>query len=224
MAKYKKQSFEKRLEFGLWAEGVLVTWIEKYFSNPTRQVSYWYNSEYEFKTKAGLTGTNLIKKLGEYDLKFGVYDKGGITANKTIRFEVKTDKFAEDTGNIIIKHRANGYLSGPFSTQAEYFIFFQPLFNENNVYIIKSKRFVELLNQEKWRDYSKIMPQSPNIQCFVIPKQLIDEEFISYGGRIETYKVEVPPQFNTNKINTGNKVVYYGDNNPKDLPNPLDMF
>jgi hypothetical protein len=216
-----KQSFVDRLDFGLWAEQSLVPWIEKYFSNETRSISYWYNSEYEFKTKAGLTGNTLIKKLGEYDLKFGVYKKGDISADKTIRFEIKTDKYSEDTGNIIIKHRANGWLSGPFSTQAEYFIFFQPLFNKNNVYIIKSVKFVELLNQEKFRDYSQKMPSSPNIECFVIPKQLIDDDFISYGGRIETHIVDVPHKYNTTKINTGERVVYYGNNNPKTLENPL---
>lgn len=217
----QKQPFEDRLDFGLWAEQALVPWIEKYFSKGDRTVSYWYNSEYEFKTKGNLKGNTLIKKLGEYDLKFGVYKKGDITADKSIRFEIKTDKFSEDRGNIIIKHRANGWLSGPFSTQAEYFIFFQPLFNKNNVYIIKSKRFVELLNQEKFKDYSQKMPMSPHIECFVIPKQQIDDDFILYGGRIETHIVEVPAKYNTNKINTGNRVVYYGENNPNNLENPL---
>jgi len=220
------QPFEARLEFGLWAEQTLIPWIEGYFSDSTRTVSYFYNSEYEFKTKAGLKGNELIKKLGEYDLKFGIFDKGAITARNTIRFEVKTDKY-EDTGNVIIKHRANGYLSGPFSTEAEYFIFFQPRFKKDNVYIIKSKKLVEMLNAPIWHSYSTKMTQASHIECFIIPKQLFDDEFIKIGGRIETHNsFAIPDKFNVDKFINKTTVTYFGDNDNdfRKLGNPFDLF
>lgn len=95
-----------------------------------------YNSgQYEFSKdiSTGVQGENFIRELLEgrgfnfidscqnnaYDLRMSYRDK-------EYTYEIKTDVYPRDTGNIVIEFESRGKGSGVMVTKADYFVTFFP--------------------------------------------------------------------------------------------------
>ena len=195
------------LNFGKWGEEMIIRWVQEYFSKGNREVSYWYNSDYEFRN---LKGFERIKRLKEYDLKFGVYNSGDITPVGNIKFEVKTDKYS-NTGNLCFEIKDNKKDSGVMSSLADYFVYFMPRFDNENLYVIKTSKMKELLSSDKFKVYYNYGGDVSNTLNIVIPKSDFIDDFKAAGGRVETYKVNIPEDFKLEKFEESKKVVYVSD-------------
>ena len=212
----KKKQFEKDEEFGKYFEFELIPFIENYFNEklPLSKIGYWYDSAYEAKKK------NDRKILKNYDLKFGVYDKGTIFAKKEITFEIKTDKFM-DTGNLAFEKKYKNQFSGAFGSKADYFIYFFPRRVKENLYLIKRDRLVELFNDSKWNDYLRYGGDDGKALMYIIPANIFEVEFLKSGGKLETYEVEIPEKFGLEKF-TDNSITYVSNGDWTQYPDVFD--
>lgn len=200
--------FNGDLGWGKWGETTMWPWLEKFFSRGDNKLSYWYDSDYEARN---LKGSEKKKMLKSYDLKFGLYYGNKIFCEKEIKFEVKTDKY-DNTGNLAFEYKDKGIESGVFGTSAEWFVYFMPRFEKDNIYIIKTEKLKELLSQEKWKQYFNYGGDLNKTLNFIIPKIDFDDDFKTSGGRIETIEgVTIPQEYNVTKFNNSKKAVYYGD-------------
>lgn len=210
----RTKQFNSDLEWGNFGEQTLIPFIEKYFNRGDKFISYWYNSSDITKNK---------KVLKEWDLRFGTYDKNyfnGKDFTGKIEFEIKTDKYPINTGNLIFEKSCGRKQSGVFATKANYFLYFLPLFKQNNIYLIKSEALRVLLKKYDWcitsgGDYGS------NTMMYKIPREDFDKEFIEAGGRIETFNdYTIPEWFNVKEFKE-NKYIYKSDEFKK-YENPLD--
>ena len=184
----RKKEFEKDNEFGNWGEGVMINFIEEKFKNGTSFSSYWYSSGDITKDK---------RKLKKWDLRFGLYTyQDRINFYDKFEVEVKTDGYVRNTGNLIFEKSCNRKKSGVFATEAKYFIYFLPLFKEDNIYLIKSKDLIKLLN-----NYNHLLVEGGDFGSktfmYKIPRVEFNSEFIKAGGKIITWnKYNIPDKFN----------------------------
>jgi len=216
--KSNNQKFTKDEEFGKYFEFELIPFIEGYFNDRLhlQNIGYWYDSGYESKKK------NDRKILKDYDLKFGVYDKGTVFAKKEITFEIKTDKFM-NTGNLAFEKKYKNGLSGAFGSKADYFIYFFPRRVKENLYLIKRERLVEILDDTKWNEYLRYGGDDGKALMYIIPANIFEVEFLKSGGKLETYEVEIPEKFGLDKFEEKPKTMYYGEMNlPKGDPFDFD--
>lgn len=209
----RNKEFKKDLKWGKFGEGVIINFIEEHFKNKESFVSYWYSSDDIYKSKS---------KLKLWDLRFGCYKyKDRINFYDKFEVEIKTDGYEKNTGNLIFEKSSNKKKSGVFDTQAKYFIYFLPLFKENNIYVIKSERLKELLktfNEHivEGGDYGS------KTFMYKIPTQEFQDEFKKYSGRIYSWnKYDIPETFK--KVQFNNKITtYYGDE-LKQYKDPFDF-
>jgi hypothetical protein len=208
--KNRSGQFTADLDYGKAGENELWPWIERYFSTSTRLVSYWYDSDYEARN---LKGTSYKSKLKEYDLKFGVYKESKIFCERELTFEIKTDKYERNTGNLVFEYKDKGYESGPFGSSADYFIYWLPKFTADNLYIIKTDKLIELLKREEYKNYLTYGGDVDKTQMFVIPKTDFNNDFIKAGGKIETLNSErLLNDFGISQFKVDNKKTnYYSD-------------
>lgn len=205
----RTDQFNGDLNWGKWGESTMWPWIENFFTRGDKKLSYWYDSDYEVSS-LNLKGLEKKKMLKSYDLKFGLYYGNKIFCEKEIKFEIKTDKYA-NTGNLAFEYKDNGVESGVFTTTAEYFIYFMPRFETDNIYIIKSEKLKNLLSEEKWNIYFHYGGDIGKTLNFIIPKNEFDSHFIASGGKIETITdVSIPSEFGLSRFNENGKVVYHG--------------
>jgi len=184
----RSKEFEKDLQYGNWGEGVMIRFIESFFQTRDNHLSYWYSIDDVQKDK---------RKLKEWDLRFGIYNKTDrINYTDKVDFEVKTDMYEINTGNLIFEKSSGGKKSGVFATKAKYFIYFLPLFNEHNIYVIKSEKLIELLNNFNTHIVSGGDFLS-NTMMYKISRVEFDEKFKEAGGKIITYNdYTIPERFN----------------------------
>lgn len=184
--------FQSDLKWGKYAEATMKEWVSDFFLENKKPISYLYDSDEEF---AHLEEEERKERLKDYDLKFRLDGN-----NKELTFEVKSDRYP-DTGNLAFEYKHNGKESGIFRTKADYFIYFMPRFLTENIYIIKSEKMVELLSQTKWKNYFNYGGDLGTTVNYIVPKDEFNEEFISFGGRIETMKnVAIPAHFNLTRF------------------------
>jgi len=216
MKTHNNDKFTKDEEFGKYFEFELIPFIENFFNEklPLSKITYWYDSGYDAKKN------NNKSILKDYDLKFGVYDKGTIFAKKEITFEIKTDKFI-NTGNLAFEKKYKNKLSGAFGSKADYFIYFFPRRIKQNLYIIKRDRLVELLNDTKWNEYLRYGGDNNSALMYIIPSSEFEVDFIECGGKLETYEVEIPAEFGLDKFIDNN--ISYVSNNITNYPDAFDF-
>ncbi len=204
------KQFTSDLDYGKAGENELWPWIELYFSTPTRLISYWYDSDYEARN---LKGTAFKSKVKEYDLKFGVYKESKIFCEREITFEIKTDKYEKDTGNLVFEYKDKGIDSGPFGSSSDYFIYWLPKFTKDNLYLIKTEKLSELLKKDIFSKNIKTGGQFTKTEMFVIPKTDFNNEFIQAGGKIETFNSDrLLNNFGLSQFKVdNNKTNYYSD-------------
>jgi hypothetical protein len=218
--KTHNQKFTKDEEFGKWGEYTLIPFIEKYFNEKlmTQNLTYWWNSEYEANKKKSFSERKSILK--SFDLKFGLYENGNVMPKKSVTFEIKTDKFI-NTGNIVIEKKYKKKLSGAFGSSADYFVYFFPRRLKDQVYIIRRERLVEMFNDTKWNEYLRYGGDGDSALMYVIPASIFDEDFIKFGGKLETYEVEIPVEFGLEKF-IDNSITYVSDGDWKKYPDVFD--
>lgn len=209
----RSKEFSKDMEWGNFGEGVMINYITETFKTKDKFVSYWYSS-------GDMTSNKSIMK--SYDLRFGTYlNTDRVNFINKFDVEIKCDGYGIDTGNLIFEKSCNKKKSGVFATKAKYFIYFLPLFKTDNIYLIKSEKLVELLNNfneyiVSGGDYGS------STFMYKISREDFNDKFIEAGGRIETYeKYIIPEKFEKKQFEKKSNYVYYGDTMKK-YENPLD--
>lgn len=199
----RKKEFEKDDRWGHWGEGRMIDWITNHFKTSTKFVSYWYSSGDITKSK---------KEMKEFDLRFGVYNNTDrINWIDKIEFEIKTDGYDINTGNLIFENSCGRKKSGVFATKAKYFLYFLPLFNKDNIYLIQSEKLVKLL-----KSYNEYIVSGGDYgsqtHMYKIDKNLFDEEFKKVGGKIITYNdYTIPIEFEKKQFNEKKSTTYFSD-------------
>tara|TARA_R110000824_G_scaffold118491_4_gene270786 strand:+ start:2387 stop:2860 length:474 start_codon:yes stop_codon:yes gene_type:complete len=143
-----KEKFEKDLSHGNWGEKVIMMYL-------------WCQGM-EFK------GFNDDYK---YDIK--MYSN---KHKKEVLWEVKTDIYPEDTGNMAIEIRYKGNPSGISHTKAEWFAYYYRDIPFRNVWMIKVE---DLKNIIKENSFTIIMGgDDKNSQLVLIPREKYKEKFL----------------------------------------------
>lgn len=215
----RSNEFKKDLDYGKWGEGVVIPFITELFKREKTFISYWYS----------IDDMPNIKKsqLKEWDLRFGVYNyTDRINFTDKVEFEIKTDMYDINTGNLIFEKSSNNKKSGVFATKAKYFLYFLPLFKEDNIYIIKSENLRNLLIPH----YNNYLVQGGDIGSntfmYKINRNDFNEQFIKSGGKILTYNnYSIPSRFEGKKqfeLDDKKKYTYYS--NDKKLKEYDDPF
>lgn len=212
----RKKQFNSDLKWGKWGEMTIIPFIESTFVKGSKFVSYWFSSD-DITTKK-----NILK---EWDLRFGVYDKdhmNGIDFIDKIEFEIKTDKYGIDTGNLIFEKSCNRKPSGVFATKAKWFIYFLPLFKQDNIYLIKSENLRNLLKNYN-NDLTSGGDYGSNTMMYKISRIDFDKQFKMAGGTIHTFNnYTIPEEFNLNLFEQNNDV-YHSDKWTLDDEDPFDF-
>jgi hypothetical protein len=103
--------------------------------------------------------------------------------NREMLFEVKTDVYPEDTGNMAIEIRFKKNPSGISHTEAEWFVYYYRDLPFNNLWMIKVDKLKELI---KNNNFQIIMGGDNNMsQLVLIPRNKFKEYF-----RIDTIKIK----------------------------------
>ena len=103
--------------------------------------------------------------------------------NKDITFEVKTDVYPNDTGNMAIEIRYKGKPSGISHTEADWFIYWYRDLSFNNLWMIKVDDLKSLIKKNKF----KIVKGGDDnqSQLVLIPRKEYKEHF-----RVDTIKTK----------------------------------
>lgn len=209
----RQKEFKKDDEWGSWGEGQMINFIQDFFKKDDKFVSYWYSSKDVAKTKKDLKG---------WDLRFGCYTtKDRINYYDKFEVEVKTDGYGVNTGNLVFEKSCGRKSSGVFATEAKYFLYFMPLFDTNNIYLIKSENLKLLLKEFDTHivsggDYGS------NTMMYKISKIEFDNKFIEAGGKIVTYtNYTIPSHFEKKKFES--KSVNYSSDEVKDYEDPFNF-
>lgn len=136
------------------------------------------NGQYDFKKDivTGEKGQELVRKFLEnqgmtfleecnnsnYDLKMSG-SKGVFT------FEIKTDVYPKDTGNMVIEFESRGKASGINVTQADYFIYYFPAFNE--LWIAKVSKLKHFVKNNKLKIFEQAGDKGSNTRLYRLPKK-----------------------------------------------------
>lgn len=207
----RRKEFKKDLEFGAWGENEMINFIMSYFPKN------YPDGDFQFIG----TSNGLNKKvMKEWDLRFGIYSKTDkLKSAINIYFEIKTDGYETKTNNLIFEKSSNNKKSGVFGTTAHFFIYFLPLYNERNIYIIKPKKLIELLESNFMTHIVSGGDLGSNTFMYKINRDDLDELFIKAGGRIETYSnYIIPAMFDKSAFNDKGMTIYYGG----EIPNKND--
>lgn len=83
---------------------------------------------------------------------FSYYDIKVYHGDKVIRYEVKADRMAYRTGNIVIEYMSNSVPSGISITRAKYYAYFvvKP-YDQYDLYIIPVKHIKKLINEQNYK-------------------------------------------------------------------------
>jgi hypothetical protein len=200
----RSEQVDKDLTFGKWGELTIIPFLQDLFKVGTKSISYWYSSEHIYKNKSDLK---------KWDLRFGVYDTtyfGGKDYIDKIEFEIKTDKYREDTGNLVFEKSCGGKKSGVFATEAKYFVYWMPLFKEDNFYIIKTEKLRDLLGEFNTHIISG-GDKGSNTMMYRVSKAEFNDVFKSRGGKILTISdYTIPEEFQLERFEE-KKYIYTSD-------------
>jgi len=118
-----KDKFEKDLEQGNRGEKIIMMYL---FCQGMKFVSF--NDDYKYD----------IKMFSE-------------KRNEEVLFEVKTDVYPNDTGNLAIEIRYKGKPSGISHTKADWFVYWYRDISFNNVWMIKVDDLKSLIKKSNFR-------------------------------------------------------------------------
>lgn len=189
-----KYNFSFDNEWGTYWEFELNRFIEPYFNSQL---------EDKFISFTTLRSSDIFKDKKDwykFDTLYSLYEKNNKTPLKQITFEIKADKYRM-TGNICIEKKYKNKLSGVFHTEANYFIYYLPRYEKDNLYIFKPNDLVNFLNNEVYNNYLKESGDGGNTLCYIINKKQFDIWVTEKNlGKIETFNTEIPEKFNIQKF------------------------
>tara|TARA_R110002020_G_scaffold144946_1_gene318148 strand:+ start:4218 stop:4706 length:489 start_codon:yes stop_codon:yes gene_type:complete len=150
-----KNKFEKDLEQGNNGEKIIMMYL---FCQGMKFVSF--NDDYR------------------YDIKMHSEKR-----NEEVLFEIKTDVYAKDTGNIAIEIRYKGKPSGISHTEADWFIYWYRDIPFNNVWMIKVKDLKSLIKKSNFKIVNG--GDDNQSQLVLIPRKKYKEYF-----KVDTIKTK----------------------------------
>jgi len=111
-----------------------------------------FGKKYE-KIFAGLTKCTFVQSIGNKNWDIDLLDN-----DIHIKYEIKTDKQMNKTGNICIEYICNNKPSGIMTTESEYYIFIEIIdynfikgYNHNyeyNMYVVKTDDLKDMINND----------------------------------------------------------------------------
>jgi hypothetical protein len=210
------QKFSKDLEYGTHFEWESIKYIEDFFN----KFLIKQNKSLKFLNE---NFSSSVKELKKWDMKYIVVDNFTNQRLKEITFEIKTDKY-DETGNLFFEKSCSKKVSGVFATEANYFIYILPRYKENNFYIVKPEKLIELLNEKFPSCISYGGGDGGRVASFLINKNTFDEEFDGVG-KLLSWDVQIPAKFGVSSFTKKNTTTYYADASQKSMKkyeNPLD--
>lgn len=134
------------------------------------------------------------EELKKYDLKFGVYQND--TLIRTITFEIKTDKYASD--NLFFEFKCSKELSGVFATEADFFVYILPKYDEQNFFICKPKKLAQLLKDNQY--HLSYGGEGNRVCGFLMNRLDFITDYPSCGGKLWSWPVTIPEHFGVDKF------------------------
>jgi len=197
------KTFDFDLDWGNFWEADTALFIEPLFNKEL-------NKNGQFISWTTLRSSDIYpnkKDWWRFDTLYNIYSLDNPNPQKKVRFEIKADKY-DNTGNICIEKMCGKKLSGVFHTESEYFIYYMPRYNKDNLYICKPEKMTKFL-QDNFEACLKMVGDGSRSMSYIINKNSFDELFLEQKiGKIFTWIREIPERFNINKFNNDGKVVY----------------
>lgn len=204
---YKKNNtkkFDKDLEWGVFWEFETISFIENLFNehlNPKGMKLMFLNEN---------LNKNVIV-LKDWDVKYVILDTLTNVKIKTITFEIKADKF-EETGNLFFEKSCSKKQSGVFTTKANFFVYYLPRYKENNFYIVKPEKLINLINDKFPSCINYGGGDNGRVVSYLINKNTFDDEYKSINcGKLLTCNLTIPEKFGIDKFDEKKKYTYYSD-------------
>lgn len=219
MTHRKKNNFNEDEKWGSYWEGALNDFIEPFFNeqlNKKNKIISW----------TSLRSSDIYPNKRDwykFDTLYHIYNYNDPNPIQNVKFEIKTEKF-RNTGNICIEKTFKRKPSGIFHTEADYFIYYLPRYNNNNLYLLKPNLVTPLL--EKFNNKLRSIGDNSSSSCYIIDKEEFDSWVIENKvGKVLTWNTTIPEIFNIEKFENENenKVVYSGtkENWEKDINNSI---
>jgi len=120
-----------------------------------------------FQENLGFTFIHSCKNIS-YDLKMSY--KG-----QEYTYEIKTDTYARDTGNMVIEFECRGKASGINATQADYFTYFFPHLGE--IWNIRCDRLRWLINETRPHIFENAGDQGSGTKLYRLKKNEVRDYF-----------------------------------------------
>jgi hypothetical protein len=141
-------------------------------------IKYGHLGEMEIAKLLGSVGFTFIHQTQGKDSRYDLmmeYNQNRYT------YEIKTDVYERDTGNIVIEFECRGAPSGISVTEADYFTTFFPFFSE--VWNIKTSKLKELISDNELPISEYAGDKGSNTKLYKINKN-------KYRSYFKVYKIE----------------------------------
>ena len=169
-------------------EELFYSQIDNMFSTILSEVKQNISGNYDFNKdiKIGEQGEDFIKNylIKNFGFKFikkkhtQDYDLLMEYNNREVTYEVKTDIYPEDTGNLVVEFECRKKPSGINVTKADYFVTYFPKFNE--IWNIKSDTLKQLIKEHRFKKTSGSGDDKSETKLYLIPKEKYKEHFKVY--------------------------------------------
>lgn len=152
--------------------------IDKMFTEKLSEVPVSVQGQYDFNKdlKKGKDGENVVENhLISLGFKFisknngKEYDRLMSFEDKEIKYEIKTDMYPEDTGNMVIEFESRGEPSGINITTADYFVTYYPKFQE--IWYIKTDILRTLIKENNFKISKESGDKGSNTKLYKIPRR-----------------------------------------------------
>lgn len=147
-------------------------------------VDIYQKGQYDFQKdiKTGEQGEEFVKehlinsgfkfiknhKGKEYDLLMSFKEK-------QVKYEIKTDVYPKDTGNIAIEFECRNKPSGINVTESDYFVTYFPMFKE--IWNIKTDKLKHLIQENSFRQTEASGDDGSNTKLYLINKKEFAQHF-----------------------------------------------
>ena len=125
---------------------------------------------------------NILVNMGFVFIKYNKDNKFDLLMeynNRQITYEIKTDIYPKNTGNLVIEFECRGKLSGISVTKADYFVTYFPHLNE--IWNIKTSILIKLINQHKPRISENSGDKGSNTKLYILNKNKFRNYFKVYN-------------------------------------------
>ena len=132
-----------------------------------------YNGEMgEYIIRDYLTNMGFIFLEKNYDYR---YDLKMLYNGRVIKYEIKTDIYSRNTGNIIIEFEYKGRKSGVLKTEADYFVTY--FFHQGEIWNISTEKLKLMINYLKPHVYEKAGDLRSNTKLYKFRKKDVRQFF-----------------------------------------------